>query len=49
VREERLLLDLRSVFPRQDLDLVSAVQALRAGSNSQSPPESADGSQNSRS
>ncbi|HET6878826.1 MAG TPA: L-seryl-tRNA(Sec) selenium transferase [Pirellulales bacterium] len=28
VREERLYLDLRSVFPRQDLDLVAAVRAL---------------------
>lgn len=28
VREERLLLDLRSVFPRQDLELVNAVRAL---------------------
>jgi L-seryl-tRNA(Ser) seleniumtransferase len=28
VREERLYLDLRSVFPRQDLELVAAVRAL---------------------
>ena len=28
VREERLYLDLRTVFPRQDLDLVAAVRAL---------------------
>jgi L-seryl-tRNA(Ser) seleniumtransferase len=28
VREERLYLDMRSVFPRQDLDLVAAVRAL---------------------
>lgn len=28
VREERLYLDLRTVFPRQDLDLVAAVQAV---------------------
>jgi len=28
VREERLYLDLRAVFPRQDIELVSAVQAL---------------------
>lgn len=31
VREERLYLDLRSVFPRQDLDLVAAVRALAGG------------------
>jgi L-seryl-tRNA(Ser) seleniumtransferase len=28
VREDRLYLDLRTVFPRQDLDLVAAVRAL---------------------
>lgn len=28
VREERLYLDLRAVFPRQDIELVSAVQSL---------------------
>jgi L-seryl-tRNA(Ser) seleniumtransferase len=28
VRDERLYLDLRSVFPRQDLDLVAAVRSL---------------------
>jgi L-seryl-tRNA(Ser) seleniumtransferase len=28
VREERLHLDLRSVFPRQDLDLLAAVRGL---------------------
>ncbi|HVW36544.1 MAG TPA: L-seryl-tRNA(Sec) selenium transferase, partial [Pirellulales bacterium] len=28
VRDERLYLDLRAVFPRQDIELVSAVQAL---------------------
>ncbi|HQU42894.1 MAG: L-seryl-tRNA(Sec) selenium transferase [Planctomycetia bacterium 21-64-5] len=28
VRDERLYLDLRTVFPRQDLDLVSAVRAV---------------------
>ena len=28
VRDERLYLDLRTVFPRQDIELVSAVQAL---------------------
>ena len=28
VRDERLYLDLRTVFPRQDLDLVAAVRAL---------------------
>ena len=28
VREERLYLDLRAVFPRQDIELVAAVQAL---------------------
>ncbi|HUY91100.1 MAG TPA: L-seryl-tRNA(Sec) selenium transferase [Pirellulales bacterium] len=28
VRDERLYLDLRTIFPRQDLELVSAVQAL---------------------
>jgi L-seryl-tRNA(Ser) seleniumtransferase len=34
VREERLYLDLRTVFPRQDLDLVAAVRALRGGEES---------------
>jgi L-seryl-tRNA(Ser) seleniumtransferase len=28
IRDDRLYLDLRAVFPRQDIDLVSAVQAL---------------------
>ncbi|HEV7224457.1 MAG TPA: L-seryl-tRNA(Sec) selenium transferase [Pirellulales bacterium] len=31
VREERLYLDLRTVFPRQDIELVAAVQALADG------------------
>jgi len=31
VRDERLYLDLRSVFPRQDIDLVAAVRALGDG------------------
>ncbi|MCC6124701.1 MAG: L-seryl-tRNA(Sec) selenium transferase [Pirellulales bacterium] len=30
IRQDRLLLDLRSVFPRQDVDLVAAVEALGA-------------------
>jgi hypothetical protein len=28
VREDRLLLDLRSVFPRQDAEMLSALEAL---------------------
>jgi L-seryl-tRNA(Ser) seleniumtransferase len=28
IQQDRLLLDLRSVFPRQDVDLVAAVEAL---------------------
>ncbi|HUY31599.1 MAG TPA: L-seryl-tRNA(Sec) selenium transferase [Pirellulales bacterium] len=31
VRDERLYLDLRAVFPRQDIDLVAAVRALGDG------------------
>jgi L-seryl-tRNA(Ser) seleniumtransferase len=31
VHEERLYLDLRTVFPRQDIELVAAVQALADG------------------
>ncbi|MGH7194764.1 MAG: hypothetical protein ACREJM_14690, partial [Candidatus Saccharimonadales bacterium] len=31
VHENRLYLDLRTVFPRQDLDLVAAVRALADG------------------
>lgn len=31
VRDDRLLLDLRTVFPRQDIELVAAIRALDAG------------------
>jgi L-seryl-tRNA(Ser) seleniumtransferase len=31
IQQDRLLLDLRSVFPRQDMELVEAVQSLNSG------------------
>jgi len=31
VRDDRLLLDLRTVFPRQDIELVAAIRALGEG------------------
>jgi hypothetical protein len=37
VHKERLLLDLRSVFPEQDAQLVEAVAEIRSGTSSQEP------------
>ncbi|HWB08794.1 MAG TPA: L-seryl-tRNA(Sec) selenium transferase [Pirellulales bacterium] len=39
VRDERLHLDLRTVFPRQDLDLVAAVRVLAEGPSNVPPSE----------
>jgi len=39
VKDDRLLLDLRTVFPRQDIDLLAALEALGKQEGSPEPPD----------